>query len=138
MPEWEVYFFLSKRGENVIKAWLEDESVQAKQIAAFQEKIDALEQGGPEMVSGFISETPVANGIYKMKIKGNKGLKQLRPMCCRGPFGDKEYTVLIGAIEKDRELIPSDAKVRAQNNLITLRADRKRRRRERLTPKPEE
>ena len=34
MPDWEVYFFLSKRGENVIKAWLEDESVQAKQIAA--------------------------------------------------------------------------------------------------------
>ncbi len=30
------------------------------------------------MVPGFISETPVARGIYKMKIKGNKGMKQLR------------------------------------------------------------
>jgi len=124
--------------ENIIKAWLKDESVQFKQIVAFQEKIDTLEQSGPDMVPGFISDTPVAKEIYKMKIKGNKGLKQLRPMCCRGPFGQNEYTVLVGAIEKDNKLIPSNAKERAQTNLITFKADPTRRRRERLTPKPEE
>ncbi len=135
MPGWKVYFFLhGERRDNIIKAWLKDESVQAKQIAVFQEKIDTLEQSGPDMVRGFISESPVAKGIYKMKIKGNKGLKQLRPMCCLGPFGPKEYTVLVGAVEKDNKLIPSNVKERAQANLNALKADPTRRRRERLTP----
>jgi len=136
MPEWKVYFFLrGERRENVIKAWLKDESVPDAQIAVFQEKIDTLERSGPEMVPGFISETPVGKEIYKMKVKGNKGWKQLRPMCCRGPFEQQnEYTVLVGAVEKDWKLIPSNAKERAQANLIELKADRTRRRRERLTP----
>jgi hypothetical protein len=55
MPEWMVYFFLhGERRDNIIKAWLKDESVQFKQIVAFQEKIDTLEQSGPDMVPGFI------------------------------------------------------------------------------------
>jgi len=135
--EWKVYFYLrGSRRENAIKAWLKDERVPATQIAAFQEKIDTLEQSGPEMVPGFITETPVASDIYKMKIKGNKGMKQLRPMCCRGPFGPNEYTILEGAVEKDRELIPADVKKRAQANLRELKADPSRRVHERLTSKP--
>jgi len=139
MEQWRVYFYLGgQRRDNVVKAWLEKERVPLAQIAAFQDKIDTLEESGPAMVPGFISETPVAKDIYKMKIKGNKGMKQLRPMCCRGPFGSNEYTVLVGAVEKDGRLIPADAKERAQQNLKALKADPTRRVRERLTPKPEE
>jgi hypothetical protein len=138
MSGWRVYFYLSgQRRENAIRAWLHDERVSAVQIAIFQEKLDALEEGGPEMVPGFISETPVAKDIYKMKIKGNKGMKQLRPLCCRGPFGPSEYTILTGAIEKDRVLVPKDANARAQSNLADLKADPSRRVYERLNPKPE-
>lgn len=137
MSKWKVYFYLAgNRRDNVIKAWLEDESISVAQIAAFQDKIDTLEESGPEMVPGFISETPVAKDIHKMKIKGNKGMKQLRPMCCRGPFGRDEYTVLVGVIEKDRELIPGDAKKRARANLAALKIDPTRRIRERLARKP--
>ena len=133
MSKWKVYFYLEgNRRENCIKKWLQREGVQLKQIVAFQEKIDTLEAGGPEMVPGFISETPVASDVYKMKIKGNKGLKQLRPMCCRGPFGPNEYTILCGAVEKDGKLLPPDAKKRAQANLKELRADPTRRVSERL------
>jgi hypothetical protein len=82
------------------------------------------------MVPGFISETPVAKDIYEMKIRGNKGMNQLRPMCCRGPFGPNEYTILIGAVEKDRKLIPADVKERAQGNRRELIADPSRRVRE--------
>jgi hypothetical protein len=71
-----------------------------------------------------------------MKIKGNKGMKQLRPMCCRGPFGPNEYTILAGAVEKDGKLVPKDVKERAQQNLRALRADPSRRTDERLIPKP--
>ena len=139
MNEWKVHFYLAgKRRDNIIKAWLADESISVAQIASFQDKIDTLEKSGPEMVPGFISETPVAKDIYKMKIKGNKGLKQLRPMCCRGPFGPKEYTILVGAIEKDGKLIPEDVKKRAQENLAALKLDPTRRIRERLGSKPKE
>jgi len=134
MVPWQVYCFLEgARRENAIRKWLESERVPKKQIAVFQDKIDALEQGGPGMVPGFISETPVAHGIYKMKIKGNKGMKQLRPLCCRGPFASNEFTILFGAIERDGKLVPSDAKKRAQTNLTELTTDRTRRVRERLT-----
>jgi len=118
MGQWKVYFYLAGlRRDNIIRAWLKAEAISIAQVAAFQDKIDTLEKSGPGMVPGFISDTPVANNIYKMKIKGNKGMKQLRPMCCRGPFGANEYTILVGAIEKDRKLIPANAKQRAQENL---------------------
>jgi len=137
MPKWKVYFYVEGlRRDHSIRKWLESEGVPAAQIAAFQDKIDTLEESGPEMVPGFITETPVAKDIYKMKIKGNKGMKQLRPMCCRGPFGPNEYTILVGAIEKDGKLIPGDAKKRAQDNLNNLRVDPSRRTNERLTAKP--
>jgi transcriptional regulator with XRE-family HTH domain len=112
-----------QRRENVVRAWLQDERVPAAQIAVFQEKIDTLEESGPEMVPGFITETPVGKDIYKMKIKGNKGMKQLRPMCCRGPFGPAEYTILFCAVEKDKTLVPKDAIERAQANLGELKSD---------------
>jgi hypothetical protein len=124
-----------QRRENIIRAWLQDERVSVAQITAFQEKIDTLEESGPEMVPGFITETPVGKDIYKMKIKGNKGMKQLRPMCCRGPFGANEYTILFGAVEKDKVLVPKDAIDRAQANLVELKADPSRRMRERLVSK---
>jgi hypothetical protein len=137
MGKWKVYFYLKGlRRENAIRAWLEDEKVPAAQVAVFQEKIDTLEESGPEMVPGFITETPVAADIYKVKIKGNKGMKQLRPMCCRGPFSPNEYTILVGAVEKGGKLIPTDAKKRAQANLVELKADPSRRAHERLTSKP--
>lgn len=131
--KWKVYFYLEGlRRDNAIREWLKRERVSVAQIAAFQEKIDTLEQSGPDMLTGFITETPVAPGIYKMKIKGNKGMKQLRPMCCRGPFGPNEYTILVGAVEKDNNLDPDDAKARAQANLKALREDPTRRVHERL------
>jgi hypothetical protein len=137
MGEWKVYFYLAgARRDNAIRAWLKDEAISVAQMASFQEKIDTLEQGGPEMVPGFISETPVAPHIYKMKIKGNKGMKQLRPMCCRGPFYSNEYTILVGAIEKDKKLVPADVKKRAQDYRKALIADPSRRVRERIAPKP--
>ena len=133
MSKWTVYCYLEGlRRDNTVKTWLKSERVPIPQIAAFQDKIDTLEEQGPDMVPGFISDTPVAKDIFKMKIKGNKGMKQLRPMCCRGPFGPNEYTILIGAVEKDNKLLPKNAKKRAQENLAELKADPSRRVHERL------
>ena len=66
-----------------------------------------------------------------MKIKGNKGQVQLRPMVCKGPFDmSKEFTLLHGAIEKDKKLIPEDVKSRAQSNRTILIGSPMRRRHE--------
>ena len=139
MGEWKVYCYLGgQRRENVVKAWLKAERISVAQVAAFQEKIDTLERSGPEMVPGFITDKPVAKDVHKMKVKGNKGLKQLRPMCCRGPFSPKEYTILAGAIEKDGKLIPEGVKATAQRNRESLLADPTRRVHERLADKSEE
>jgi hypothetical protein len=130
--QWQIWFFIDARSRNVIHDWLIAEKVPKEQIAAFQAKIDDLERGGPDLVPGFITATPIAAGIYKMKVKGNRGWKQLRPMCCRGPFAPHEYTILHGAVERDNKL-PKDVKKRARANLDILLKDPGRRRRERLT-----
>ena len=80
----------------------------------------------PGLIAG-----PIAKDIYKMKIKGNKGHVQLRPMLCRGPFGEHEFTLLCGAIEKDSRLTKG-AIERAQENLRALLDNPQRRRRERI------
>jgi hypothetical protein len=128
---WRVYCFLSSSGRNVIREWLDEERVSLAQRADFQMKITLLENGGVDAVPGFITETPVADNIYKAKIKGNKGRVQLRPMLCRGPFVvSEEFTFLCGAIERDGKLIPKDWKKRAQNHRAILLADPRRRRHE--------
>src|SRR5208337_5261843 len=118
-PRWPIYCFLSQRGENVIRRWLRDEKVERRQIANFQAKIDSYERGGPEVNPGLIVG-PVAKDIYKMRIKGNKGHVQLRPMVCHGPFGDSEVTLLLGAIEKDSKLRPENCKIKAQEKSDNL------------------
>ncbi len=100
-------------------------------MAVFQAKIDAYERGGPDLNPGLI-EGPVAKNIYKMKIKGNRGHVQLRPMVCYGPFLQSEVTMLVGAIEKDFKLRPENCKTQAQENREIVIADRGRRRRERI------
>ena len=128
---WVVYHFITRRGESVIIRWLRKERVSARQRGTMQDKINALESGGEEMVPGLIVG-PVAPDIYKMKIKGNRGDVQLRPHLCRGPFSEREFTLLAGAVEKDRVLRPRDVAKRSQENRTILLENPERRRHERI------
>lgn len=49
-----------------------------------------------------------------------KGEVALRPMLCRGPFAQSEYTFLFGAVERDRRYVPLDAPRRAEANRLDL------------------
>lgn len=136
-PRWRVYCFVSARGYNTIREWLDEEKISSAQRGDFQLKIRLLEGGGMESVPGFITDTPVARNIYKAKIKGNKGRVQLRPMLCKGPLlMDREFTFLCGAVEKDGELVPKDCRQRAQDNRDIVIADPTRRRHEGVIGKP--
>ncbi len=70
------------------------------------------------------------DGIYKLKFKGNKGWKQLRPFMCYGPFPNDQnvITILLGAVEKDGQLEPPDYLDRANKNREILINDPTRRR----------
>jgi len=127
---WRVYHFLSARRVNVIREWLDAERVPSELRGKFQLQIDILEQSGPKLVPGFISDGPVAKDIYKAKIKGKM---QLRPRLCHGPMGQFEFTFLFGAIERDKKDIPPHCNVSAQENRKILIADQTRRKRERIT-----
>jgi hypothetical protein len=129
MP-WRIYCFLSERGSNLIREWLDDEGITPAQRATFQSKIDLFERSGPDLSPGFITPTPIAADIYKIKVRGPV---QLRPMACRGPFDlDREYTILLGWIERNNERVPNEVKVKAQQNRAIVVRDPSRRRRERI------
>ena len=133
MMAWRAWFFIDNRKRNVIVDWLSDEKIPQDQIDMFQSKLDDFERLGPELMAGFISDTPVAPDAFKMKIKGNsRGWKQLRPMCCKGPFGPTEYTLLLGLIERDNKL-PKGWHDKFQERLKVLSADRNRRVHERIS-----
>src|SRR5437667_3102663 len=76
---WQVFCFITHRGENIICEWLKKEKVPRTQVAMFQAKLDTFERGGPDLSPGLISSGPVGKDIFKMKIKGHKGHMQLRP-----------------------------------------------------------
>ena len=124
--QWLVYHFLSQRGVNVIREWLDKEKVSSQQRGRFQSLINSLERGGPDLVPGFI-HGPVAKDIYKAKVRGNKGQVQLRPRLCRGPIQKYEFTFLIGAIEKGGKDIPNHCNATAQENRRILIGDPTRR-----------
>jgi hypothetical protein len=53
-----------------------------------------------------LTDTPTP-GIQKLRVKGKV---QLRPMLCKGPVDkEKEYTLLIGATERDSKFVPDKA-----------------------------
>ena len=138
MPVWEVWEFLDERNHSIVRAWLEREHVSREQVAALRAKLDLLRRSGPEMAPGLIfgpikkqgSARKKIDGIYKLKFKGNKGWKQLRPFMCYGPFPNDQnvITILLGAVEKDGQLEPPDYLDRANKNREILINDPTRRR----------
>jgi len=68
---------------------------------------------------------PLRKEIYKVKVHGQV---MMRPLLCRGPFEkEAEYTLLLGAIEKNWKLEPSTCLEDADKNRTTLVADKTRR-----------
>ena len=74
--------------------------------ARLEAKLDTLEEHGPGLPSDLLSDTAVRN-LKKMRINGRVAL---RPILCVGPIHKaEEYTFLVGAVERDRKLVPKNA-----------------------------
>jgi len=107
---------------NVISEWTRD--LEKTQRIKLNQKLDMLTQYGPNLPPRLLAG-PIFSHIYKLKVKGNV---QLRPMLCKGPIdNEKEFTLLLGAIEVGDNLIPNDAPQRALYNRAEIINNKERR-----------
>jgi hypothetical protein len=111
MPQ-SLWDFLDNRGRNVILQWARIQTTRDRGM--LNQRFDRLVQidFGLAITSKLLAG-PIYKHIYKMQIHGDV---QLRPLLCRGPINnDAEYTLLLGATERDRKLTPR-AKEQAELN----------------------
>jgi hypothetical protein len=110
---YKLFDFLEMRGgklTNIIKEWAE--GLQKRDRARLNSKLDMLQKHGTELSHTLLSDSGEPE-IKKLRITGKKVLT-LRPMLCQGPVSRKdEFTLLLGAIEKDRKTIPANAPAKA-------------------------
>ena len=108
---WFIYDYVDSRGESVIQTWASAIGLSARMRGKFDLKVDLLAKNGPSLPPQLLAGTKVGH-IKKLKIKGDV---QLRPHLCIGPINsEKEYTFLVGAVERNWKLIPEDVLVQAQ------------------------
>ena len=97
-----IYDFVNANGKNELHEWLK--GVDARQRAKLDSKIDMLEMSGAELPPNLLS--PCDGPIKKIKVQGNP---KLRPRLCAGPLDTgTEYTLLVGATERDMKDVPAN------------------------------
>jgi len=105
-----LFDYTDKNGNNDIKAWTL--GLQKNQRARLNAKLDMLTEHGLELFPHVLTDTPTP-GIQKLRVKGNV---QLRPMLCKGPINNEnEFTLLIGATERDSRFVPDKADEKASD-----------------------
>lgn len=109
---WDIYDFLDGQGISVLHMWAAQEKLSTIVLSKLDLKIDMLRQHGTELGPGLLAGTSSGH-IKKLKVTGRV---TLRPMLCQGPFSQYEFTLLLGAVEKDRKLVPRDAVKQAVAN----------------------
>jgi hypothetical protein len=121
-----LFDFCTPRQESVISHWVHAERLSKKDRAKLDQKLHRLSQIdfqlaiGTKMLNG-----PLKKDIYKLIVHGQV---MMRPMLCRGPLNmNTEYTLLVGAIERDRKLEPSTCVTDATTNRNILLKDASRR-----------
>ena len=124
MAEYKLYDYLDNRGDNDFASW--SLTLQTRDRAKLSQKLRMLENVGsdlpPELLAGPIKDYA---HIYKMRINGQVAL---RPLLCKGPINNgQEFTLLKGASEKDRKLIPPNAPAIATTRREEILVDPKRR-----------
>lgn len=102
---WKIFDAVDKNGVSNIANWIAKEKLGKREIGALNQKIDMLEQHGPNLPPKILAgpiksekDRKLVSHIYKLRIRTDR---MLRPMLCKGPIdGENEFTMLLGAIEK--------------------------------------
>lgn len=116
ISEWQFRDFLDGRGMNVIRQW----SLTLPQAA--QAKLDTIIlvlRVSPiwPWPAQYVSRLRGYKGIYELRV-GSSGV-QYRPLGCHGP-GKKQFTILIGSVEKGGKLPKSDCEIAVERRKIIL------------------
>jgi hypothetical protein len=121
MP-WLLFDFTDERGSSVVSEWVQAEKLSRRDVGQLNQKLDMLRIAGPDTPPKIFAG-PIHKHIYKLKVYGDR---MLRPFICKGPFEmEKEYTLLLGAIEANSKLDRKPEE--AETNRTTLIANRLRR-----------
>ena len=120
--KYALFDYVTDKGINDFKIWTE--KLQKTQRAKLNIRLDMLENKGSDLFPQILTGTNTA-GIQKLRVPGKI---QLRPMVCKGPINiEKEFTLLIGAIEKQDKLQPKKADQIADKRKKDVIKDEKRR-----------
>lgn len=125
--KYKLYDYVSKSGRNEFKKW--SQKLDTLQLAKLNEKLDDLEDKGTLLDKQILSESGEPH-IKKLRFQGKVAM---RPLLCEGPTRDdnnqynREFTLLCGAIEKDRKLPKNILKI-AKKRREELEKNHKKRR----------
>jgi hypothetical protein len=123
MGRWKLYDYVDERGVNSFEEW--SNRLEKKELARLNSKLDMLRTEPalpPQLLAGPLEGVP----IYKLRINGRVAL---RPMLCKGPVDkDGEFTLLLGAVERDGKLVPGNAVSQAESRRQKVIANPRQRR----------
>jgi putative component of toxin-antitoxin plasmid stabilization module len=122
MAFWEFKDYLTERGENEIRLWLDGLSKKAR--IKIDRRIRYLANvqyfhGEPQYIKRLVGY----EGIYEIRVVF--GGDQYRPLGCYGP-DEGQFTLLIGAMEQGDRFIPRDAPDIAIQRRAIILSDRSR------------
>jgi hypothetical protein len=99
-----LFDYVDEHGRNVFKTWTQ--SLQKQELGKLNAKLDMLVMHGTGLFPNPLSGTNTP-GIQKLRVHGKV---QLRPLLCVGPINvEAEFTLLMGATERDNKLVPKNA-----------------------------
>ncbi len=115
----EIWEFLVAGRDPVIREWSKDEKLSASERAKLDVCLDRLRTLDFGLVGTKLLAGPLRGNLYKLRLRCEN--RELRPRLCRGPIAPShDYTLLLGAIEKDGKSDPRDADERAGANRESL------------------
>ena len=120
-----IYDYLEANGVNPIEEFIQA-SIEAKERAKLLARVQALRGSGYAILGGNMLTDTREKHVKEIRVNGNVAVRMLM---CRGPVdGNKEATLLFGAVERDNQYVPKDAPARAEERRKQVAADPSRRR----------
>lgn len=103
-PYWSFFSFFD-HGEDVIHQWMDCIDMKKKAIVKFETRLRYL-SNTKVWSPDWVKKLKVYDGLYEIRIRYEQ--VQYRPLGCFGP-NDREFTLLIGALEKNSKFVPKNA-----------------------------
>jgi hypothetical protein len=119
MAAWTIFDYLEADGGNAIRAWIDSLPIKAQaKIDTRLRHLEVTRVWEPQYISALVG----CDDIYEIRIVSSG---QYRPLGFYGP-AHREFTILLGAVEKGGRLIPRDACAIAQARMEIVNGNRNR------------